>query len=191
MHMVNYQLPLPINTPRLVIRDAVRSDMRGWSTLYRSPKVRQFMGGPLKRTAQKWWEGQQPLFTQLTRPLSIIQSDTNELVGVCGFLNNAQQSEWEAWLLLRSKFWRRAIGSEVMSALVEVVFFSLAASRVITIVDPENYASIGMLKKLGFVFVGEYSVTSCWQNGHHIYGVERHMHNPALKRDASIMHPLA
>ena len=183
--MADYQLPIPIITRRLVIRDAIRSDMRGWSALYRSPKVRQYMNGPLRRKAQEWWTGQQSLSTEVTRPLSIALPNTNELVGVCGFFNSSQHSEWEAWLLLRSKFWQVGIGSEVMSALVEVAFSSLAALRVIAIVDPENNKSLSMLKKLGFGFVSEYSGTSNWQNGHHIYAVEHHTYKFAVEMDAA------
>ena len=133
------------------------------------------MNGPLKRTAQVWWANQQPFFSKVTRPLSVALSDTNELVGVCGFFNNTPTKEWEAWLLLRSKFWGKGIGTEVISALVEVAFDSLVAHCVIAIVDPENHASLNMLKKLNFVFVREYSDTSSWQSGHLIYGMERHM----------------
>lgn len=182
MRMADYQLPTPIVTPRLFIREAVRTDMRGWSALYRSPKVRQHLNGPLKRTAQEWWRGQQRILADVDRPLSIVLPETNELVGVCGFFKTVQRDEWEAWLLLRSKFWGKAIGAEVTSALVEVAFVSFAAQRVIGIVDPANHASLNTIKKLGFAFIREYSGTSPWQNGHHIYGVERHTHNPAVNR---------
>ena len=175
--MANHQLPLPIITLRLVIRDAVRSDMPGWSALYRSPKVRRYMDGPLRRTAKEWWAGQQPLSADVDRPLSIVFPETGELVGVCGFLTSAQSGEWETWLLLRSKFWGKAIGAEVTSVLVEVAFSSLGAKRVIGIVDPANQASLSMITRLGFSFLREYSGRQPWQQGHHIYGVERHTHN--------------
>ena len=174
MRMAEYQIPVPIVTPRLVIREAVRTDMRGWSALYRSPKVRQHLNGPSKKTAQEWWRGQQRLSADVERALTIIFPETNELVGVCGFFQTVQPDEWEAWLLLRTKFWGKAIGTEVTSALVEVAFASFAAKRVIGIVDPANHASLNMITKLGFAFIREYSGTSRWQNGHHIYGVERH-----------------
>lgn len=178
------KLSIPIVTLRLVIRQAVRIDMRGWSALYRSPKVRQYMNGPLKRSAQDWWVGLQRLLASVEQPLSIVLPETNELVGVCGYFESKQRDEWEVWLLLRSKFWKKAIGAEVTSALVETAFDSFSAKRVIGIVDPANYASLNMLKKLGFVFTGEYSGTSQWQNGHHIYGVERSTHNQAYHQGA-------
>lgn len=182
MRMGDYQLPIPIATPRLVIRQAVRTDMRGWSALYRSPKVRQHMNGPLKRTAQDWWSGQQRLLANVNQPLSIVLPETNELVGVCGFFETEQRDEWEVWLLLRSKFWRKSIGAEVTSALVDVAFTTFAAKRVIGIVDPANCASLNMIQKLGFVFIREYSGTVPWQHGHHVFGVERDTHNPTVEK---------
>jgi len=172
--MDDYQLLLPIITPRLVIRDAVRADMRGWSALYRSPKVRQHLNGPLKRTAREWWRGQQKILADVDRPLSVVLSQTSKLVGVCGFLNTEHPGEWEAWLLLRSKFWGKSMGKEITSALVDIAFMSLGAQRVIGIIDPKNHASLSMIKKLGFTYIREYTGIFHWQSGHHIYGVERH-----------------
>lgn len=181
MRIANYQLPVPIVTPRLIIRDAVRADMRGWSALYRSPKVRQHMNGPLKRTAKEWWRGQQRFLTDVDRMLSVVLPETNELVGACGFIKGVEHDEWEIWLLLRSKFWKNAMGSEVTSALVKVAFASFNAQRVIGIVDPANHKSLKMIENLGFVFVREYTGRTCWQAGHLIYGVESHTHNPPVR----------
>ena len=182
MRMTDYHLPLPIVTPRLAIRDPVRSDMRGWSALYRSPKVRLYMNGPLKRTAKEWWAVNQRLSADVDRPLSIAFCETDELAGVCGFLTSAHSGEWETWLLLRTKFWGKGIGAEVTSALVEVAFSSLCVQQVIGIVDPENQKSLTMITRLGFSYLREYSSTSPWQQGHHVYGIERHTHNPAVHR---------
>lgn len=173
MSTVDCKLKLPIITPRFVIRDAVRADMQGWAAMYRSPKVRLYMNGPLKRTPQDWWSGQQRLLSYIDRPLSIVFAETNELVGVCGFLYPAQDDEWETWLLLRSKFWGKSIGTEITSALIDIAFASLGAHNVIGIVNPENQASLNMIKKLGFVFVREYTGRQLWQQGHHIYSVNR------------------
>ena len=183
MSMVDCHLPVPITTPRLVIRDAIRADMRGWSALYRSPKVRQHMNGPLKRKPQEWWGRLQQHSADLDRPLSIALPETNELVGACGFLNGAQLGERETWLLLRAKFWGKAIGTEVTSSLVGVAFASLDAQRVIGIVDPANHASVNMIKKIGFAFVREYSGKVPWQLGHHIYSIERHTHSRATQSE--------
>lgn len=177
--MTDCALPLPVVTSRLVIRDAIRSDMSSWSALYRSPKVRKHMNGPLKRTAQAWWAGQQRVAADVDRPLSIVHSETNEFVGACGFFKTPQQHEWEIWLLLRFKFWGAGIGAEITSALIAAAFSSLGAQRVIGIVDPTNHASLSMIKRLGFAFVGEYTGTTSWQQGHHVYSVEPHTHNPA------------
>lgn len=171
--MGDYHLPIPIRTPRLVIRQAVREDMRGWSALYRSSKVRRYMNGPLHRTAQDWWKGQQRVLGNVDQPLSIILAETNEFVGVCGFFESERLDELEAWLLIRSKFWSKAIGTEVISTLVETAFSSFAVKRVIGIIDPANSASLNLIKKLGFVLIREYTGTSAWQIGHHIFGIER------------------
>lgn len=178
--MNDYQLPLPIVTPRLVIRQAVRSDMRGWSALYRSPKVRQHLNGPLKRRAQEWWKGHQISLGKVDQQLSVVLTETNEFVGVCGFFDKPDD-QWEVWLMLRSKFWRKAMGAEITSVLARVAFESFSAKRVIGIVDPANHASLKLFKTLGFSFVSVYIETSNWQNGHHIYGLDFHTYESTLK----------
>ena len=173
MHEGDYQLPIPIVTERLVIRQAVRTDMEEWSALYGNPKVRQYLNGPLNRSAQAWWNGQQPLLANVDQALSVVLSATNEFVGTCGFFKTEQLGEWEAWVQLRTSFWGKAIGTETTLALMRVAFKSLAAERVVGLVDPANVASINMIEKLGFVFIREYAGKSLWQSGHHVYGVER------------------
>lgn len=172
MHEGDYQLPIPIVTQRLLIRQAVRTDMEEWSALYKNPKVRQYMNGPLKRSAQKWWNLQQPLLANVDQALSVVLSATNEFVGTCGFLKTEQLGELETWVQLQPSFWGKAIGTEATLALMRVAFKSLAAERVVGLVDPANVASINMIEKLGFVFIREYAGKS-WQSGHHFYGVER------------------
>lgn len=171
--MTDYQLSLPIFTPRLMIRDAILSDMPGWSALYRDPEVRRYFDGTLEREPQVWWELLQDKITGVNRPLSIVLHETSEFVGVCGFFTSEQSGEWEIWLLLHSKFWGKGIGTEVISALVEVAFSSLDAQRVIGIIDSANQASISLFIKLGFSFLREYSDWASWKHRHHIYGVVR------------------
>lgn len=48
-------LPFPFNTQRLLVRPPIRTDMRNWSALYRSAKVRRYMNGPLMRPAKVFW----------------------------------------------------------------------------------------------------------------------------------------
>jgi len=79
-------------------------------------------------------------------------------------------------------FWGAGIGSEVTSALIAAAFSSLGALRVVGIVDPTNHASLSMIKRLGFAFVEKYKGTTPWQQGHHVYSVEPHTHNPAVHR---------
>jgi len=175
MCMTNYQLPLPIFTPRLIIRDAVLSDMPGWSALYRDPEVRRYFGGLVEREPQDWWELLQDKISDVKRPLSIVLNETNELVGICGFLASRQPAEWEweTWLLLHTEFWGKGIGTEVISALVEVAFLTLEAQRVIGKIDPENQASLDLFIKLGFLYLGKHPDSDSWQYGHHIYGLVR------------------
>jgi len=174
MSCIDNHLSLPIVTPRLRIRECIRTDMRIWSALFRSKKARKYLNGPLKQTAQQWWDGQKEHFGEVVQVLTIASCESNEVVGVCGFFSAGVPHVWETWLMLRVKFWKKSIGVEVTSALVSAAFTSLAAKRVTAIIDPTNQASINVITKLGFSFVSKYSDSASWQHGHHVYAVEPH-----------------
>ena len=100
-------------------------------------------------------------------------TQTDEFVGACGFRNSTEYGGWEIWLQLRFKFWGKGIGPEVTRALIEIAFTSLDAQRVIGIVAPANHSSLNMIKKLGFGFLRGYAGKSQWQQGHHVYAIDR------------------
>lgn len=170
------QLPVPIYTNRLIIRDPVRTDMRFWSTLNRNKKVRIYLNGPLTRSASNLWTCQQGLQKSAARPLIIANKDSGELIGVCGFFQK-QENEWEIWVVLQPKNWGQAFGTEITTSLIDVAFTCLFANQIVAIIHPENSASIRMIKKLDFVFVGDYHNESSWQHGHKIYCLNRNMVN--------------
>jgi [ribosomal protein S5]-alanine N-acetyltransferase len=174
MSFIDKHLSLPIVTPRLHIRECVRTDMRIWSALFRSKKARKYLNGPLKQSAQQWWDDQQRNLGKADRVLTIASCESNEVVGVCGFFAAKEPHVCETWLMLRTKFWRKSVGAEVTSALVNFAFTSLAIKRVIGIIDPTNQVSLKMITKLGFSFVMEHSESGSWQHGHHVYAVEPH-----------------
>ena len=162
----------PLLTPHLKIRSAAQSDMATWSALYEDEEARRHLNGPLNRSPEKWWEGQRENLGKVSEALSIVLPESGEIVGVCGLIEWPFDSEWEVWLMLWPKFWRRSYGSQIIKTLVNVAFKELKAARVLGVVDPENCASIRMIEKLGFKYDRPYSGGSDWQKNHQIYALE-------------------
>jgi ribosomal-protein-alanine N-acetyltransferase len=62
------------------------------------------------------------------------------------------QMEVEVGCALLARFWRQGLGSEIVSALVEMVFMRLSLPNLVGFALPDNRASISILEKLGFVY---------------------------------------
>jgi RimJ/RimL family protein N-acetyltransferase len=62
------------------------------------------------------------------------------------------QMEVEAGCALLAPFWRQGLASEIMNALVEMVFTRLRLPDLVGFALPDNRASIRILEKLGFIY---------------------------------------
>jgi RimJ/RimL family protein N-acetyltransferase len=71
-----------------------------------------------------------------------------ELIGACGLHEIGKGAEIGYWLA--RPFWRRGICSRAVRAVCAYAFSQLQLQKVEALVFPENAASAGMLKRLGF-----------------------------------------
>ena len=62
------------------------------------------------------------------------------------------QVEVEVGCALWASFWRHGFASEIVSALVEIVFTRLGLADMVGFALPQNRASIRILEKLGFAY---------------------------------------
>jgi len=60
----------------------------------------------------------------------------------------------EVGYLLHPDYWRRGLGQEALQALIQYGFEQRGLDKITADVDPNNAASLAMLKKLGFVETG-------------------------------------
>jgi RimJ/RimL family protein N-acetyltransferase len=148
--------------------------MQAWSELYGSAEERTYLNGPLVRTAAEWWDGNQKTVPEIQKILTIVTLEKGDFVGICGYFV-LSGGEMEPYLILRKESSGQGLGPEVVSALVSVALYSLNAPGVRAIIDPKNERSLRVIKKLGFVFLEEYTDLSRvpWQDKHHVYYVDR------------------
>jgi ribosomal-protein-alanine N-acetyltransferase len=166
-------LPLPFITSRLTIRQLLPIDESDFLALYRDPDVMHFLGAGTQKSPETRWRQVVSSPSMFTQQLAVVRLDSNEFIGLCGFLDKPEE-QFERWVLLRPYLWRHGYGAEISAKLTEVAFNALDARLVFGIIDPANVASLAMVKKLGYSFLGEYSNSknlNDWQNGHHKYGL--------------------
>ena len=83
------------------------------------------------------------------KQLGIYLRDTQRLIGDCGFIL-FQETQAEIGYTIAPDSQRQGYGSEAAGGLVGFLFGALGLHRVIARVDPQNQASIKLLRGLGF-----------------------------------------
>lgn len=94
----------------------------------------------------------------------LFDRETSECIGFAGyhtvtidefgtvdcFPSPTSANELEFYILFMSKYWRQGYGFEVTSKLIELAFAHVDHESIIAYIQPHNYASLGLIKKLNF-----------------------------------------
>ena len=80
---------------------------------------------------------------------------TGELVGCCGLRPHGEDGEYELGFHLRPDFWKQGLAQEAGTAVIGYAFETLHANRLFAGHNPNNTASAGVLKRLGFIYIGD------------------------------------
>lgn len=84
---------------------------------------------------------------------SIIQSDSNQIIGSCGYNSlDFENFKAEIGYDLGKEYWGNGFASEAILALLDYAFNTLNLNRIEAKVEPENCKSIRLLEKLHFQF---------------------------------------
>jgi ribosomal-protein-alanine N-acetyltransferase len=92
---------------------------------------------------------------------AIAAKENNRIIGTVFFNGFRDGLICETGYELSSEYCRKGVMTEVLDYLLPVAYHQMGINRLQAIVDPENIASIGLLRKLGFVEEGllrEYEV---------------------------------
>ena len=104
--------------------------------------VRNWLRGCLENYHQKWGFGL----------WAVIERQTEQTIGYCGlshFDDIAGQPEIEIGYRLARESWGRGYATEAARAVRDYAFHTLNISRLISIIDPRNTASVKVAEKTG------------------------------------------
>jgi RimJ/RimL family protein N-acetyltransferase len=154
-----------LETERLVLRKPERGDLDGYVELWGDPDVMRFLGGQtlppegvpqaMKRNLGQWDRHGLGL-------LSVLRKEDERFVGRIGYLlwdtdrwENAVRTELEGdleleigWTVL-SAFWGNGYATEAAIACRDYAFAELGRERIISLIEPNNLASIRVAEKIG------------------------------------------
>jgi RimJ/RimL family protein N-acetyltransferase len=142
-------------TQRLQIRPLAREDEDIYCFLYTDEEMMRFVGEPLSperahRSFRKALElsSSRPL-TQLF--MTVIHQESGESAGVCSIQQvDVRRAAAEVGIMLRPASRDRAIASEALTGLIDVVFESVGALEVWAEIPEAHAAAAGVLVRLGF-----------------------------------------
>jgi len=162
-------LPLPIRTPRLLLRDFEPDDWRSVRTYNADPQfVRYLLWGPEdEQGAHAFvdrclaWAQERPRWRY---ELAVVRLADGVLVGSCG-LDLSSPDEASLGYGIAPAYWGAGYATEAARALVSAAFQQLRLHRVTATCQPENIASAHVLEKLGMTREGRLRRHD-WQRDH-------------------------
>ncbi len=146
-------------TKRLHLRKMIMTDAPKLFQIWSDPQVTEFMNITSFTNENQAIE-MINLLDKLARDkkairYSIIQLETNELIGSCGFnVLDYENSKTEIGYDIGKPYWGNGYAPEAISALIKIAFYTLNLNRVEAKVEPANINSIKVLQKLKFTFEG-------------------------------------
>jgi RimJ/RimL family protein N-acetyltransferase len=150
-----------LETERLRLRHLEMDDLADLYALYRDPVMRRyFPDGTLTyeetREEVAWFLNGHPQHPELGLWATIHKVD-NRFIGRCGLLpwTLEGQDEVEVAYMIDKAYWRQGLGAEAAQAIRDYGFGTLKLPRLISMMYPENQASINTAKKIGMTFEKE------------------------------------
>ncbi|WP_186671782.1 GNAT family N-acetyltransferase [Sporosarcina sp. BP05] len=159
-----------LTTPRLRLTEVEQDHSSALFTIFSNPEVVKYYGmDPMHELAQaeKIIEHFKSTY-EIKKGIrwAITLNDGNHFVGTIGLNNLALgMKKAEVGFEIHPDFWRSGITSEALQKVLDYSFDELGLHRMGAVTFPANRASIGLLKKNGFVEEGKLR-SYLFQNGH-------------------------
>jgi RimJ/RimL family protein N-acetyltransferase len=141
-----------LETERLFLRDWVPDDWKRYKPLATDPRVlkyigrgepssderiKQFVSGGIEMAKSRGW---------ILWP--VIHRDDAELIGFCGFSDSFPPDVEIGWRL-KPEYWGKGLATEIARAVLHYGWNRFQFGRLISVIQPENRASIRVAEKLG------------------------------------------
>ncbi len=167
-----------LDTPRLVLRSLEMTDAAELQVIFDDPEVMRFMEGRRDLTATRAWIARHIAFFR-TRGCGVWGLERKEepprdrgLIGYCGLIPQqvGGREELEIGYLLARRHWHQGYATEAAVGCREFAFRRLAAPRVVSLIAPDNAASIAVARRLGMSFEREIEK---WDRPIAVYALDR------------------
>ena len=147
-----------IHTPRLLLRELTHADHEALFEMYQDPRMNRYLGGPPPPREEYWAKVRETWPAYYARHgfglWATVRREDGRLMGRCGLLSQEVDGERhvEVAYALASEFWGRGYATEAARASRDHAFRTLDVPHVISLILPDNAASIRVAEKNGMTF---------------------------------------
>jgi RimJ/RimL family protein N-acetyltransferase len=143
-----------LETERLRLRLFRAGDFEDYAALYADPEVLRYLGsGPQPWDRGRSWRHLAFLLGHWelagSGSWALEHRESGAFVGTVGFSEPEGWPGFELAWALAPRWWRQGYATEGARAALEYAFAILGRSRVISLIHPENHASIRVAERLG------------------------------------------
>lgn len=143
---------ITLETERLIMRPFAETDLDDYAEMCADPEVMHFLGGRTFTRMESWRHIAAQLGHWQLRGYgqwAVVRRDTGEFIGRVGFLNPEGWPGFElGWTLARSA-WGHGFATEAARRALDFAFKELDRDDVISLIHPENRASLAVAQRLG------------------------------------------
>ncbi len=148
-----------LETERLMVRESTVEDVADFYRIYAEPSVTRYMDDLFQNP-----EEEKAYMEDYIRQFygfygfgmwTVIHRETGRIIGRAGLSLREGYELPELGFVIEVPFQRRGLAYEVCLGVLQYAKEELLFDKVQAFAEPENEASVGLLKKLGFTFVKE------------------------------------
>lgn len=150
--------PPVLHTERLTLRVLTGDDFESYFRIQNDDETMRYLNGQAMTREEAYRHMSYLLGQWQMRGYGywgVVENETNELVGRVGFHNPDGWPGFElGWTILRDR-WGRGYATEAARRALRYAFEELGEKHVISLIHPDNAASIAVAKKIGETLEGE------------------------------------
>ncbi|SFL77065.1 Protein N-acetyltransferase, RimJ/RimL family [Paenibacillus sp. 1_12] len=163
-----------LETPRLYLRHYINEDIDALYHLFSDPETMQFYPSPFSfQQTEQWIQRNIARYDKDGFGLwAVCLKDTHVCIGDCGLIKQQinGKTEIEVGYHISKQHWSKGYASEAALACKEYGFYQVGLSKLVSIIDPRNMASIRVAEKIGFSKEEEAVI---FNKNHYIYSCDK------------------
>ena len=148
-----------LESERLFFRQHVLADIDNYCAMEMDPDCRRYVGGRprTREEAEHRFQGSLKPVTNRLSMWATVFKPKGDYIGRCGIYPHFKpdgdifRDEASLGLYIAKAYWGRGFATEAGRAFINLGFDELKLSRIVTMVQVGNDASVRVLEKLGFV----------------------------------------